>query len=112
MTREPLADDATTRETAAVLKDVRSIVDVNVYVRRGPDQRWQLLPLADLRALWEIARARHSLTLLGTSPDSDRPSAVEARSVWRSVGPSAIMKVRTRRTCVVGRTKPNRRVKR
>ncbi len=57
MTREPLADDATTRETAAVLKDVRSIVDVNVYVRREPDQRWQLLPLADLRALWEIARA-------------------------------------------------------
>jgi hypothetical protein len=58
MTRQPLADDANTRETAAVLRDVRSIVDVNVYVRRGPTERWQLLPLADLRALWELARAQ------------------------------------------------------
>ena len=58
MTRQALADDATTRETAAVLRDVRSIVDVNVYVRRGSHERWQLLPLADLRALWELARAQ------------------------------------------------------
>jgi hypothetical protein len=57
MTRQVLADDATTRETAAVLRDVRSIVDVNVYVR-GSQERWQLLPLADLRALWELARAQ------------------------------------------------------
>ena len=58
MTRQALADDATTRETAAVLCDIRSIVDVNVYVRRGSQERWQLLPLADLRALWELARAQ------------------------------------------------------
>ena len=58
MTRQALADDATTRETAAVLRDVRSIVDVNVYVRHGSQERWQLLPLADLRALWELARAQ------------------------------------------------------
>jgi hypothetical protein len=57
MTRQALADDANTREVAAVLRDVRSIVDVNVYVRRDPDERWQLLPLADLCALWELARA-------------------------------------------------------
>ena len=58
MTRQALADDATTRETAAVLRDVRSIVDVNVYVRHGSQERWQLLPLADLRALLELARAQ------------------------------------------------------
>ena len=58
MTRQALADDATTRETAAVLRDIRSIVDVNVYVRRGSQERWQLLPLGDLRALWELARAQ------------------------------------------------------
>ncbi len=57
MTRQTLADDATTREAATVLKDIRSIVDVNVYVRRGPDELWRLLPLADLRVLWELARA-------------------------------------------------------
>jgi hypothetical protein len=58
MTRQRLAEDATTRETAAVLRDVRSIVDVNVYVRRGSQERWQLLPLADLRTLWELARGQ------------------------------------------------------
>jgi hypothetical protein len=57
MTRQALADDADTREAAAVLRTIRSIVDVNVYLRRDSDDHWQLLPLADLRALWELARA-------------------------------------------------------
>ena len=62
MTRQALADDATTREAAMVLKDIRSIVDVNVYVRRAPEELWRLLPLADLRALWELARAQTEST--------------------------------------------------
>jgi hypothetical protein len=58
MTRRPLAHDASTREAAEVLREARSIVDVNVYVRWEPEARWQLLPLADLRALWDLARAQ------------------------------------------------------
>ncbi len=54
MTREVLVDDAGTREAVDALKDVRSIVDVSIYVW-AEDDRWRLLPLADQRAIWELA---------------------------------------------------------
>lgn len=55
MTRRPLAEDASTRETVDALKRVRSIVDVNVYVWQEDDYRWRLLSLAEQRAMWDLA---------------------------------------------------------
>jgi hypothetical protein len=56
ITRRALAEGATTREAAATLKNVRSMVDVNVYVWQEDDQRWRLVTLAEQRALWDLAR--------------------------------------------------------
>ena len=52
-TREELADGALARETLSVLGDVRSSVDVHVYVWEPDDDRWRLLTLAEQRTLWE-----------------------------------------------------------
>ena len=52
-TRALLADGALARETLSVLGDVRSSVDVHVYVWAPDDDRWRLLTLAEQRALWE-----------------------------------------------------------
>jgi hypothetical protein len=57
MTREPLVDGAGTRETVEALKDVRSMVDVNVYVWQEDQERWRLLSLGEQRAIWDLARA-------------------------------------------------------
>ncbi len=54
MTREVLAEDVDARATVDVLAEVRSIVDVNVYVWRPDREDWRLLPLEDKRALWEF----------------------------------------------------------
>src|ERR1700754_1176144 len=43
MTREVLAEHAGTRATVDLLSDVRSIVDVNVYVWLPGAERWRLL---------------------------------------------------------------------
>ncbi len=56
MTRQPLIEGASTLDTVAALKRVRSVVDVNVYVWDEERERWRLLKLADKRALWELAR--------------------------------------------------------
>ena len=52
-TQEVLADGALARETLSVLGDVRSSVDVHVYVWEPGDERWRLLTLAEQRTLWE-----------------------------------------------------------
>jgi hypothetical protein len=52
-TRAVLADDALARETLAVLADVRSTVDVHVFVWEPDDERWRLLTLAEQRTLWD-----------------------------------------------------------
>jgi hypothetical protein len=52
-TRAVLADDAPARETLAVLGDVRSIVDVSVFVWEPDEARWRLLTLAEQRLLWD-----------------------------------------------------------
>jgi hypothetical protein len=57
MTRERLVDGAGTRETVEALKDLRSIVDVNVYVWQEEQGRWRLLSLAEQRAVWDLAHA-------------------------------------------------------
>jgi len=55
LSRASLAEDATAREAVEVLKDVRSMVDVQAYVREG--EKWRLLTLDELRTLWR-ARTR------------------------------------------------------
>jgi hypothetical protein len=57
MTRRPLVDGAGTQETVDALKDVRSVVDVNVYVWQEEQDRWRLLSLAEQRAIWDLAHA-------------------------------------------------------
>ena len=53
VTREVLAEDADARETVGVLENVRSIVDVTIWVWHPEQERWRMLSLDDARALWE-----------------------------------------------------------
>lgn len=55
MTRQVLADGAGARETIEVLKDVRSIVDVNVYVWQQERDRWRRLTFGERQTLRELA---------------------------------------------------------
>jgi hypothetical protein len=57
VSRETLVDDASTRDTIEALRDVRSIVDVNLYVWQEDGGRWRLLSLPEQRKLFELARA-------------------------------------------------------
>jgi hypothetical protein len=57
MTAQALAEGADGRETLAVLKTVRSVVDVRVSVWDDEAQRWRVLTPAEQRALWDL-RAR------------------------------------------------------
>jgi hypothetical protein len=50
---ETLAEDAEMRATLDVLKDVRSVVDVRIFVW---DDEWRLLTLDEQRALWDASR--------------------------------------------------------
>jgi hypothetical protein len=53
MSRAALAEDASAREAVSALADVRSIVDVNVYVWQPKSEKWRLLTLDEKRRLWE-----------------------------------------------------------
>jgi hypothetical protein len=53
MTREVLADGADTRTTVKLLEDVRSIVDVTIWVWQPDSERWRMLSLEEARSLWE-----------------------------------------------------------
>jgi hypothetical protein len=53
MTREVLADGADTRATVKLLEDVRSIVDVTVWVWQPEAERWRMLTLEETRSLWD-----------------------------------------------------------
>ena len=57
MTREELADGVLAKEALAVLRDARSIVDVNVYVWQEEHQRWRHLTFAERRVMWDQAHA-------------------------------------------------------
>lgn len=52
MSRRVLAEGADARATVAALEGVRSIVDVTIYVWDAERERWQMLTLAETRALW------------------------------------------------------------
>ena len=53
MSERVLADDASTREAVAALGDVRSVVDVKVFVRNDAGERWRLLTQREQKALWK-----------------------------------------------------------
>jgi hypothetical protein len=53
MTREVLADGADARTTLQLLEDVRSIVDVTIWVWQPETDRWRMLSLEEARSLWE-----------------------------------------------------------
>jgi hypothetical protein len=52
-TREVLADGVGPRDALGVLADVRSIVDVHVFVWEPASERWRLLTLDEQRAMWD-----------------------------------------------------------
>jgi hypothetical protein len=79
VTREVLAGNADARSTIGVLQDIRSIVDVTIYVWQPERERWRMLSLDDARTLWEY-RGR----LAASDPDQGtgcRPST-KARDVY------------------------------
>ena len=54
LTREVLAEGAGTRATVDLLDDVRSLVDVTIYVWSDPLGNWQPLTFAESRMLWDL----------------------------------------------------------
>jgi hypothetical protein len=56
MTRQALIDGGTAREAVEALREVRSVVDVNVYLWQEEHDRWRLLTFAERRALLDLAR--------------------------------------------------------
>jgi hypothetical protein len=57
MTQELLLDGGSTRQALDALKDVRSIVDVNIYVWQDEQERWRMLTFPERRTLWELKSA-------------------------------------------------------
>jgi hypothetical protein len=57
MTREVLAEGADLRTTVKVLDDVRSVVDVTIWVWQPEAERWRMLTLEEARALWQYRGA-------------------------------------------------------
>jgi hypothetical protein len=53
MTRQTLVEDAGVRETLDLLRGMRSVVDVSVYVRKDRDGDWRRLSQREQRILWE-----------------------------------------------------------
>jgi hypothetical protein len=52
VSRQVLAEGTDTRRTVDVLKSVRSIVDVQVYVWQSARETWRMLGLDEVRLLW------------------------------------------------------------
>jgi hypothetical protein len=53
VTREVLADGTDARATIERLEQVRSIVDVTIWVWQPEGERWRMLSLEEARALWD-----------------------------------------------------------
>ncbi len=58
MTRETLAEHTDARATIDLLREVHSIVDVQVYMWNPQHHRWRLLGLDEQRALWALRTPR------------------------------------------------------
>ena len=66
MTRQVLAEHADARTTVEVLEEVRSIVDVTIYVWDRKRERWRMLSLGETQALWNY-RGRSEEPRAGTA---------------------------------------------
>lgn len=55
---QTLADGADMRATLDVLGDVRSAVDVRIFVWGDEAEKWHLLTLPEQRALWDAGHAK------------------------------------------------------
>jgi hypothetical protein len=53
MTERVLAEDVDAWTAVAALENVRSVVDVRVYVWQPKAKRWRLLNLGEQKAMWE-----------------------------------------------------------
>jgi hypothetical protein len=56
VTREVLAEGVGARAAVERLEGIRSVVDVNVYVRKRTEVEWRLLSLGEQQALWAHRR--------------------------------------------------------
>jgi hypothetical protein len=54
VTREVLAEGAGTRATVDLLGEIRSIVDVAIYVWNDPRRAWLPLSFAEAKMLWNL----------------------------------------------------------
>ena len=54
VTGEVLAEGANARVTVDLLKEVRSVVDVRIYVWEPKPAKWRLLTLGEQKALWRF----------------------------------------------------------
>jgi hypothetical protein len=67
-TRAVLADDVGARDVLGALRDVRSFVDVEVFVWEPKRERWRLLTLGEQRTLWD-RRSAHFVERLDDVED-------------------------------------------
>ena len=52
MTERVLADDVDTRTAVSLLAEVRSPVDVSLYVWQPGDEKWRLLTYSEKKLIW------------------------------------------------------------
>jgi hypothetical protein len=57
VSRQVLGEGLAAREALTLLSDVRSIIDVHVYVWQPNSENWRILTLDEQRLLWERRRA-------------------------------------------------------
>jgi hypothetical protein len=58
MSRDVLAEGASARVTVDLLKEIRSVVDVRIYVWEPTLEKWRLLTLGEQKALWRFREQR------------------------------------------------------
>jgi hypothetical protein len=54
MTRQVLAAGASTRATVQLLNEIRSVVDVMIYVCNPDTGEWRMLTLEERQTLWKL----------------------------------------------------------
>ncbi len=55
MSRQELVDDGSARDAVDALRDVRSLVDVDLYVWQPIHERWRMLASPERHTMWELA---------------------------------------------------------
>ena len=84
MTRRILGEDVDARGAVNLLGDVRSIVDVEVFVWEPTTKRWRMLTLGETQALWEYQDRPDEVR----GADPAQPSQFRGRTRPRKPQPS------------------------